>query len=103
MAVGMADREKERVRDAVAAGAALDVLQKSTGSHNVAEVQNVHRGRHPVRKMVQARALAVGDSKIVHIALAMKPGGGDASVRTVFLGVFGQPGAEPGGRTHGAV
>ena len=45
--------------------------------------------------MVQARALAVGDGEIVHIALAMHPGGRDAPVRSVFLAIFGQAEAEP--------
>ena len=44
---------------------------------------------------MQARALAVGDGKIVDVALAMHPGGGDAAVRPVLLGVLGETKAEP--------
>src|SRR5665213_4136295 len=58
-------------------------------------MQDVHRGRHPIRKMVQARALAVGDGEIMNVALAVHPRRRDAAVRPVFLGVFGQPEAEP--------
>ena len=96
VAVGVAHVEEERVGNAVAAGAALDVLQVAAGGHHVAEMQDVHRGRHPIGEMVQARALAVGDRKIMHIALAVQPGGGDAAVRPVLLGIFGQAEAEPG-------
>ena len=103
MAVGIADIEKERVRDAVAAGAALDVLQVSAGCHHVAEMQDVHRGRRPIGNMVQARAAAVGDGEVVDIALAVHPGGGDASVRSVFLAIFGQPEAEPGVEVDGVL
>ncbi len=46
--------------------------------------------------MMQPRALAVGDGEIVHVALAMHPGGGDASIRTVFFCVFSQAEAETG-------
>ena len=45
--------------------------------------------------MVQARALAVGDGEVVHVALAVHPGRGDAAVRAVFLAIFGQAEAEP--------
>src|SRR5690242_12852979 len=48
VAVGIADIEEERVRDAVTAGTALQVLQVAAGCHHVAEMQHVHRGRHPV-------------------------------------------------------
>ncbi len=58
-------------------------------------MQDVHRRRHPVRKMMQARAFAVGDGKIMHVALAVQPGRGDAAVRSVFLAVFGQAETEP--------
>src|SRR4051812_42989699 len=96
VAVGIPDIEEERVRDAVASGAALDVLQVTAGSHDVAEMQDVHRGRRPIGKVVQARAAAVGDGEVMDIALAVHPGGGDAPVRSVFLAIFGQPEAEPG-------
>ena len=95
MAVGIPDVEEERIRDAVAAGAALDVLQEAAGGHHVAEMQDVHRSRHPIGEVMQARALAIGDGKIMHIALAVQPGGGDAAVRPVFLAIFGQAEAEP--------
>ena len=53
--------------------------------------------------MVQARALAVGDGEVVHIALAVHPGRGDAAVRPVFLGIFGQAEAEPGVEVDGVL
>src|SRR6202012_519449 len=87
MAVGIAYIEEERVGDAVAAGAALEVFQVAAGGHDVAEMQHVHRRRHPIAEMVQARSLAVGDGEIVHIALAMQPGGSDAAVGAVLLGI----------------
>src|SRR5258708_6354161 len=95
MAVGIADIEKKCIGDAVAAGAALDVFEIPAGGHHVAKVQNVHRGRHPIGKMVQARAFAVGDGEIMHVAFAMHPGRCDTAVRPVFLGIFGQPKTEP--------
>src|SRR6266704_5495216 len=73
MAVGIANIEKERVGDAVAARTALDVLEEAARGHHVAQMQHVHRGRHPIGKMMQARAVAVGDGEIMHIALAMHP------------------------------
>src|SRR6476620_2074545 len=94
VAVGIADIEKECIGNAVSAGAALDVLQETAGGHYVAEVQNVHRGRHPIGKMVQARASAVGDGKIVDVALAVHPCGSDAALRSVLLGIFGEAKAE---------
>src|SRR5689334_18894095 len=44
--------------------------------------------------MVQARALAVGNGEIVHIALAMHPGGCDPPIRTVLLAIFGEAESE---------
>src|SRR5438105_9227536 len=38
MAIGIPDIEEERVRNAVTAGAALDVLQVAAGGHDVAEM-----------------------------------------------------------------
>src|ERR1035437_6756266 len=58
-------------------------------------MQDVHRGRHPIGEMVQARAPAVGDGEVMHIALAMQPRRRDAAVRPVFLGVLGQPETHP--------
>src|SRR6266702_2106616 len=52
MAVGIPDVKEERVRDAVPTRAALDVCKVSAGSHHVAEMQDVHRRRHPVCEMV---------------------------------------------------
>ena len=67
MAVRIADVEEEGIGDAMAAGTALDVLEIAAGGHHVAEVQDVHRGRHPISEVMQARALAVGDRKIMGI------------------------------------
>src|SRR6266576_1166340 len=80
MAVGVAEIEEERIRNAVATGTALDVLQEAAGSHDIAEMQ--------------ARALAIGDGEVVHIAFAMQPGSGDPPIRPVLLAIFGQPETE---------
>ncbi len=45
--------------------------------------------------MVQARPLAVGDGEVVHIALAVHPGGCDAPVRPILLAIFGEAESEP--------
>src|ERR1700742_2681663 len=45
--------------------------------------------------MVQARALAIGDGEVVHITLAVHPGGCDAPVWTVFLAILSQAKSEP--------
>ena len=103
VAVGIADVEEERVRNAVAAGAALDVLQIAAGGHHVAQVQDVHRRRHPIGEMMQARATAIGDGEVVDIALAVHPGRRDAPVRAVLLAVFGEAEAEPGVEVDGVL
>src|SRR5882757_2748768 len=95
MAVGVADIEEERIRNAVATGTALDVLQEAAGSHDIAEMQDVHRRRYPIGEVMQARALAIGDGEVVHIAFAMQPGSGDPPIRPVLLAIFGQPETEP--------
>src|SRR3954454_172660 len=48
VAVGIPDIEEERIRDAVAPRAALDVLHKTLRGHYVAEMDDVHRRRRPV-------------------------------------------------------
>src|SRR6266849_7796405 len=58
-------------------------------------MQDVHRGRHPIGEMVQARALAVGDGEVMYVALAMHPRRRDAPIGAVFLAVFGQPETQP--------
>src|SRR6267142_6326782 len=45
--------------------------------------------------MVQAGALAVGDGEVMHVALAVHPRRGDPTLRSVFLGIFGQPKTDP--------
>jgi len=95
MAIGIADVEEERVRDTMPSGAALDIIEITARGHHIAQVQNVHGSGHPIGEMVQARALAVGDSEIVNIALAVQPGGRDPAVLAVLLGIFGQAEAEP--------
>src|SRR6266446_5217085 len=45
--------------------------------------------------MVQARALAVCDGKVMHVALALHPRRGDSTVRFVLLSIFGQPETDP--------
>ena len=52
VAVGIADVEEERIRDAVAAGTALDVLHEALRGHDVAEMDDVHRRRRPVGEVV---------------------------------------------------
>ena len=44
---------------------------------------------------MQARAAAVGDGEVMHIALAMHPCRRDAPVRAVFLAIFGEAETEP--------
>src|ERR1700757_3601799 len=39
----------------------------------------------------------------MHIALAMQPGGRDAAIRPVFLGIFGETEAEPDIEVHGVL
>src|SRR5262249_50332375 len=103
MAIGVAHIKEERVRDAVSTGAALQILQETARRHHVAEMQYVHRGRHPVAEMMQARPLAVGDGKVMHVALPMQPGGGDAPLRSIFFRIFGQAESEPGVKVHGVL
>ncbi len=103
MAGGIANIEKEGVGDAVAGGAPLHVVEITARGHHVAQMQDVHRGRHPVSEMMQTGTFAVGDGEIMHIALAMHPGGGDASVRAILLGELGQAEAEPGVEIDGAL
>src|SRR5436309_951093 len=45
--------------------------------------------------MVQARAAAVGDGKVMDVALAVHPGRGDAAAGAVLLAIFGEAKAEP--------
>jgi len=52
---------------------------------------------------MQARAIAVGQCKIVHIALAMQPGRGHAAVRPVLFRIFGEAKAEPGVEVDGVL
>src|ERR1700730_8483943 len=85
MAIGIADIKKKRVGDTVAARPALDIFDKAAGRHHITEVQDIHRRRHPVGKMVQARAVSVGDGKVVDIALAMHPFGPSSSQYSVSL------------------
>src|ERR1700754_2904774 len=58
-------------------------------------MQDVHCGGYPKCKMVQARALAVGDGEIMHVALAVHPRRRDAAVRPVFLAIFGETESQP--------
>src|SRR6202790_1586544 len=95
MAIGIADIQKKRIGDTVAARPALDIFDKAAGRHHIAEVQDIHRRRHPVGKMVQARAVSVGNGKVVDIALAMHPGRGDAAIRSVLFAIFGEPKTQP--------
>src|SRR5579862_4639507 len=93
--VGIPDIEKEGVRDAMPAGPALEILQIAARGHYVAQMQDVHGARHPIGKMVQARALAVGQGEVMHIALTLQPSRCNSPIRAVFLGIFRQAEAEP--------
>src|SRR5579871_701527 len=66
-------------------------------------MQDVHRCRHPIGEVVQARALAVGDREIMHIALAMQPGRRNAAIRSILIRVFGEPEVETGVKIHGVL
>src|SRR5262249_19365674 len=91
------------IRDAVPAGAALQIREIARGRHQIAEMNDVHGGGHPVGKMVQVWSPAIGERKVVHIALAMQPGGSNASVRSVLLRVFGEPKSERHVKIHRAL
>src|ERR1700761_5335389 len=91
MAIRIPDIKKKSIGDAVATGTAFDISDHSARGHHVTQMQDVHRGRHPIGEVVQAGPLAVGDGKVVHIALAMHPRRSDPAVRAVFLAIFGQP------------
>src|SRR5699024_9784904 len=53
--------------------------------------------------MVQAGTTAVGDGEVVDVALAVHPGGRDAAVVAVLLGIFGEAEAEPGVEIDGVL
>ena len=53
--------------------------------------------------MVQARSPSVGEGEVVHIALAMQPGGRNASVRPILLRIFGEPEPERNVKIHRAL
>jgi hypothetical protein len=46
--------------------------------------------------MAQARPPAIGEGKVVHIALAVHPGRRDVARRSILLGILGEPEAERG-------
>ncbi|ENN88749.1 hypothetical protein RHSP_43422 [Rhizobium freirei PRF 81] len=74
VAVGIEDIEEEGVGDAVASRTALDVADPAGGRHQIEQVDDVERCRHPEGGVVQTRAAAIGEGDIVDAALAVGPG-----------------------------
>ncbi|MNV77881.1 hypothetical protein D3C71_1713420 [compost metagenome] len=93
MVVGIADIEEEGIGNAMTSGAALDIGEPAGGRHQVEQVDDVERRRHPEGGVVQARAAAVGKGDVVHAALAMGPGGPETS-RLLVGRVFRYPEAD---------
>ena len=75
------------------ARAALDIGQPAGGGHQVEQVDDVERRRHPEGDVVQARAATVGEGDVVHAALAMRPGRPQFAGLGIFR-VFGHAEAE---------
>ena len=89
--VGVAQVQVERVRDAVAAGAALDRVGAAERAELVADREDVVLLVRRERDVVHARAVAAGHRGVVHGGLAAHPRGVDGAL--VVLDVLGH--AEP--------
>ena len=82
--------EEERIRNAVPPRPTLDIADIASRGHQVQQVDDVQRRRHPERNVVQPRPLSVGEGHIMHPALAVHPGCPE-TVGLLILSVFGHP------------
>ena len=64
------------------------LLHVAGGRHQIEQVDDGDRMRHPEREVVQAGPAAIGEGDVVHAALAVRPGR-PQPVRHLVLGVFG--------------
>ncbi len=69
---------------------ALDIGQIPRSCHQIEQVDDVERCRHPKRGMVQARSRAIGKRHVMHAALAVHPCR-PKPPRLVVFGVFRHP------------
>ena len=92
VAVGVAQVEVERVRDAVAARAALDVVRHAQRAELVADREDVVLLVRREGDVVHARAVAAGHRGVVHGGLAAHPRGVDGAL--FVLDVLGDAEAE---------
>ena len=81
---------------------ALDVVDVAGGRHDIEQVDDRQRGRHPERRVVHARSLAVGKGNIVDPALAVQPRGPERAGFLIF-GVLRRPEAKVVIESHALV
>lgn len=96
MPVGATNVEEKGIGNAVPSRSAFEIGKVAGGGHQIAQMNDLQRRRHPISQMVQARPAGIGEGEVVHIAFAVHPGRRDVTRRPILLGILGKPEVQRG-------
>ena len=74
VAIRIENIKEKGVGNAVPPGTAFNIADIAGGRHDIQQIDDIHRCRHPEGDVMQPRAGAVGKGDVVNTALAMHPG-----------------------------